>query len=328
MNAWSELLATAFAVAACAFMLGSPAAPAQSYPIRPVRMIIPFPPGGGADSMGRIIGQKLSEIWGQQVIIDNRAGAGGNVGTEAAARSVPDGYTLAVTSAGIMAINPFLYRQVPYDPLKDFAPIGMGGSFPHIIVVHPSVPVTTTTDLIRLARTKPGQLTYSSAGTGTPNHLAGELFGKMAGTTLLHVPYKGTSPQVIAVIGGEVALTFSPLPAALPHVRTGRLRAMAVTTLKRLPQAPQVPTVDESGLRGYEVIAWNGFIAPAGTPRDIITKVNADIARILATPNVRERLEADGWDPWATTPEEFGRFIRAEIEKWGKVVRESGAHAD
>lgn len=328
MNALSKQSAAAIAAAAVALLLASAVAPAQSYPSKPVRIIVPFPPGGGADSMGRIVGQKLSETWRQQVIIDNRGGAGGNIGAEAAARSAPDGYTILVMSAGIAAINPFLYRRIPYDPIKDFAPLAMGGRFPHIVVVHPSVPVKTTAELIKLAKGKPAEVTYSSAGVGTPNHLGGELFGTMAHVKLLHVPYKGTGPQVVAVLGGEVALTFSPLPAALPHVTSGRLRAVAVTSLKRLPQVPQVPTVDESGVSGYEVIAWNGFVFPAGTPSEIVKKVNQDIGRILAMPDVKERLAADGWDPWPISPEVFAQFIRAEMQKWGKVVRESGARAD
>ena len=328
MKVISQLRAGVVALAALGCLAASAIAIAQSYPSRPVRMIIPFPPGGGADSMGRIIGQKLSESWGQQVLFDNRAGAGGNIGAEVAARAAPDGYTIGVMSAGIAAINPFLYKRVPYDPIKDFAPLAMGGRFPHIVVVHPSVPVKSVAELVKLAAAKSGEVTYSSAGVGTPNHLAGELFGTMARVKLLHVPYKGTGPQVVALVGGEVSLSFSPLPAALPHVSSGRLRSVAVTTLKRLPQLPDVPTVDESGLPGYEVIAWNGFVFPGGTPHEIIRKVNEDIGRILAMPDVRERLVADGWDPWAISPEVFGKFIRAEMEKWGKVVRESGARAD
>ena len=316
------------ALASIVLALAGAGAYAQTYPSKPVRMVIPVPPGGGADAMGRIIGMKLADMWGQQVIFDNRAGAGGNIGAEVAARAAPDGYTIAVMNVGIVAINPVLYRRVPYDPVRDFAPLAMGGRFPHILVAHPSVPVRTATDVVRLARTKPGEVAYSSAGVGTPNHLAGELFGSMARVKLLHVPYKGTGPQVVALVGGEVSLSFSPLPAALPHVSSGRLRSVAVTTLKRLPQLPDVPTVDESGLPGYEVIAWNGFVFPGGTPSEIIRKVNEDIGRILAMPDVRERLVADGWDPWAISPDVFGKFIRAEMEKWGRVVRESGARAD
>jgi tripartite-type tricarboxylate transporter receptor subunit TctC len=301
---------------------------AQSYPVRPVRIIVPFPPGGGADNLGRIVGQKLSEQWGQQVVIDNRVGAGGNVGTALAARAAPDGYTLAVTSTGIMAINPFLYAQIPYDPLKDFAPVSMGIFFPHVIVMHPSIPVKTVADLLKLAKARPGEITYSSAGVGTPNHLAGELINTMTGVKLLHVPYKGTGPQIVAVLGGEVALSISPFPPALPHVKSGRLRALAVTTLKRVAQAPEVPTADESGLKGFEVIAWNAFLAPAGIPNDILAKLNADIVHVLGLPEVKARFAADGSDPWGTTPEEFGRLIRAEMDKWGKVVRASGARAE
>lgn len=328
MNALSRFRTMAFAAAALTFMLGSAGALAQTYPSKPVRMIVPFPPGGGADIMGRTIGQKLSEMWRQPVIFDNRAGAGGNIGAEAAARAPADGYTMLVMSTGIAAINPFLYRRLSYDPTKDFAPLAMGGRFAHMIVVHPSLPVKTTADLIKLARARPGEVTYSSAGVGTPNHLAGELFSTMARVKLLHVPYKGSAAQVISVMGGEASLTFSPFTLALPHVTSRRLRAVAVTSPERLPQLPDVPTVNESGLPGYEVIAWNGFVFPAGTPTELVKKVNEDIGRILSMKDVKERLAADGWDPWPISPEVFGEFIRAELKKWGKVVRESGARAE
>jgi tripartite-type tricarboxylate transporter receptor subunit TctC len=262
------------------------------------------------------------------VVIDNRAGAGGNVGTGMAARVVPDGYTFAVTSTGIMAINPFLYSQIPYDPIKDFAPVTMGIFFPHLLIVHPSLPVKTVPDLLKFAKVRPGEVSFSSAGIGTPNHLAGELINTMAGVRLIHVPYKGTGAQIVAVLSGEVGISISPLPPALPHVQAGRLRGLAVTSLKRVPQAPDIPSADESGLKGYEVIAWNAFIAPARTPREIVMKLNTDITRILGLPDIKARFAADGSDPWATTPEEFGKFIIAEMEKWGKVVRESGARAD
>jgi tripartite-type tricarboxylate transporter receptor subunit TctC len=324
----AQLRSLAIVFFAVPVLWANSAADAQSYPARPVRIIVPFPPGGGADTLGRIVGQKLSELWGQQVVIDNRAGAGGNIGTGMAARAVPDGYTFAVTSTGIMAINPFLYKEIPYDPIKDFAPVTMGMFFPHVLIVHPSLPVKTLPDLLKLAKLRPGELSFSSAGVGTPNHLAGELINTMAGVRLIHVPYKGTGPQIVAVLSGEVGISISPLPPALPHVRDGRLRALAVTTLKRVPQAQDIPTADESGLKGYEVIAWNAFIAPAGTPREIVIKLNADITRILRLPDVRARFAADGSDPWGTTPEEFGKFIIAEMGKWGKVVRTSGARVD
>src|SRR5258706_5345991 len=275
----AQLRSLAIVFFAVPALLANSAADAQSYPVRPVRIIVPFPPGGGADTLGRIVGQKLSELWGQQVVIDNRAGAGGNIGTGMAARAVPDGYTFAVTSTGIMAINPFLYKEIPYDPIKDFAPVTMCMIFPHVLIVHPSLPVKTLPDLLKLAKLRPGALSFSSAGVGTPNHLAGELINTMAGVRLIHVPYKGTGPQIVAVLSGEVGISFSPLPPALPHVRDGRLRALAVTTLKRVPQAQDIPTADEAGLKGYEVIAWNAFIAPAGTPREIVIKLNADITR-------------------------------------------------
>lgn len=314
-------------LAFCIVCAGSPVT-AQNYPVKPVRIIVPFPPGGGADALGRVVGQKLSELWGQQVLIDNRAGAAGNVGTEVAARAAPDGYTFAVTSTGIMAINPSLYAKVPYDPIKDFAPVTMGIFFAHVLIVHPSLPVKSVGELIALAKSKPGAIAYSSAGVGTPNHLAGELINTMAGVKLNHVPYKGTGAQIIGVLSGEVALSVSPFPPALPHVQAGRLRGLAVTSLTRASQAPKLPTVDESGLKGYEVIAWNAFIAPIATPREIIARLNRDIVRILDMPDVKARFAADGSDPKGTTPEEFARLIRAEIDKWSKVVRASGARAD
>lgn len=315
-------------LSAAVLSLGAATAVAQNYPTKPIRLIVPFPAGGVADFLARTIAQKLTERLGQQVVVDNRPGAGGNIGMEMAARAAPDGYTLATGSAGNLAINPTLYSKLPYDAIKDFAPISMGASFPNILVVHPSVPAKSIKELIVLAKSEQGQLNYASAGVGTPNHLAAELFKSMAGVNMVHVPYKGAPPAVYDLVGGQVSLMFSPLPLALPHIKTGRLRALGVTSTNRLAGLREVPTVAESGLPGYEAIAWNGIVAPAATPKEIITKLNAEIVRILNMSDVKERISADGSVPMSSTPEEFAAFVKTELVKWGKVIKASGARAD
>lgn len=328
MNSRARLHPAAALLCAMVIGLGAAGAVAQNYPVKPVRMICPWPAGGAADLMARTVAQKLSENLGQQVIVENRPGVGGNIGMGLAARAVPDGYTFATGSAGNLAINPTLYSKLPYDANKDFTPISMGAWFANILVVHPSLPAKSVKELIVIAKAERGQLNYASAGVGTPNHLAAELFKSMTGVQMVHVPYKGAPPAVADVMGGHIPLMFSPLPTALVAMKDGRLRALGVTSAKRLPGLPDVPTIAESGLPGYEAIAWNGFVAPAGTPKEIISRLNAEIVRILNMPDVKERLSADGSVAMSSTPEEFAAFIKAELVKWGKVIRASGARAD
>jgi tripartite-type tricarboxylate transporter receptor subunit TctC len=278
--------------------------------------------------MGRTVAQKLGERLGQQFVVDNRAGVGGNIGMALAARAPSDGYTLVTGSAGNLAINPTLYRKLPYDAIKDFAPISMGAWFANILVVHPSVPAKSVKEFIRLAKSEGQKLNYASAGVGSPNHLAAELFKSMTGVQMVHVPYKGAPPAVADVVGGHVPLMFSPLPTALVPMKSGRLRALGVTSTTRVAALPQVPTIAESGLPGFEAIAWNGVLAPAGTPREIIAKLSAEIVSLLNLPDVKERLSTDGSVAMGSTPEAFAAFIRSEMVKWGKVIVASGARAD
>lgn len=300
---------------------------AQSYPARSIRIVVPYAAGGGSDILTRIIGQKMTESWGQQVVVDNRAGAGGNIGTEIVARSAPDGYTLLMASSAF-AINPSLYKSVPYDAIKDFSPITRPALLPNILVVHPSVPVKTVKDLVALAKSQPGQLAYASGGSGTSLHLAAEMFKQQAGIDMMHVPYKGGGAVINDLLGGQVALTFATLPSVMPYVKAGRLRAVAMTTTKRWPGLPAVPTITESGFPGFEMSTWNGLVAPAGTPKDVIGKVHDEVVRILKLPDVRERFEGLGMEPVGDTPQQFAQYIRSELAKYEKVVKQSGARAE
>jgi tripartite-type tricarboxylate transporter receptor subunit TctC len=300
---------------------------AQPYPAKPVRMIAASSPGSAVDIVARIVAQKLGEQLGQQVIVDNRAGAGGNLGAELAAKAAPDGYTLFMGTPA-HAINTGLYRKLNYDLTRDFAPVSQVTSGQYAIVVHPSLPVKSVKELIALARAKPGQLNYASAGSGNATHLAGELFNSAARVKLVHVPYKGSGPAVTDLVGGQVQLMFGNLVAVLPQVKTARLRALAVTGEKRTAAAPELPTVIEAGVPGYVVISWFGVLVPAATPRELITRLNADLARTMGAPDVRERLAADGAEPTVGTPEQFGAFIKAEIAQWTKVIKNAGIVAE
>lgn len=302
-------------------------AKAQTYPAKPVRIVVPFAPGGGADIIARILGQKMTESWGQQVVVDNRAGASGNIGAEIVAKSAPDGYTLLMASSAL-AINPSVYKSVPYDAVRDFAPITQPGLLPNILVVHPSVPVKTVKDLVALARSKPGQLSYASAGAGTGTHLAAEMFKIIAGVDMVHVPYKGGGALIGDLLGGQVALTFATLPSVMPYVKAGRLRAVAMTTAKRWRGLPELPTMAESGFKGFEISTWIGLLAPAGTPREIVTKQHGEVVRILKLADVRERFEALGIEPVGDTPEQFAQYIKAELAKYAKIAKQSGARVD
>lgn len=297
------------------------------YPSKPIRFILPFPPGGGTDILGRLISERLAAALGQPVVIENRGGAGGNVGAEAAAKSAPDGYAIVLVAPSL-AISPSLYSKLNYDPVKDFAPISLVATVPNVMVTHPSVPAQTLAEFIALARTKPGGMNFGSGGSGTSNHLAGELFNIVAGVKLVHVPYKGVNLAMNDVLGGQVQLVVIGIPAAAPHIRAGRLRALAVVAPQRSPSLPDVPTVAEAGLPNFEVSTWYGVLAPAGTPRAIINRLNTELVKIMQVPELKERLAAMATDPVTSTPEEFAELIKQEISRWAKVVREAGLKAD
>jgi tripartite-type tricarboxylate transporter receptor subunit TctC len=294
---------------------------AAQYPAKPVRIIVPFPPSGGSDVIARIFQPGFSAALGQPVVIDNRAGANGNVGTELAARAAPDGHTLLFNGSGTLAISPALYEKLPFDPLRDFAPVTLTVLQPHVLVVHPSLPVTNVAQLVALARSQPGKLNYASSGNGSLAHLAGEIFASQAKLDMVHVPYKGAGPSMADLIAGQVHLVFASSPSAMPHVKTNRLKAIAVTTARRLADMPELPTVAESGIKGFEVTGWYGLLAPAGTPQAIVSRLNADMAATLKTPDVRQKLAAAGLEVETSTPQGFADFMKAEIAKYSKVVK-------
>lgn len=313
---------------AAALLLAPALAVAQPYPAKPIRIVVPFPPGGIADLFARIIGQKFSETWGQPGVVENRPGAGGNIGAELVAKSAPDGYTLVTGSIGTHAVNVSLFRKLPYDPIRDFAPVSLIMEAEGLLVVHPSVPVKTVKELIALAKARPGQIAYASAGYGTAAHLAGELFKSMARVDMVHVPYKGNVPAITDLIAGQTSLLFATMPTVLPQVQAGRLKALAVTSSARAPAAPELPTIAEAALPGYSVTNWIGVFAPAGTPRDIVVKLNGEIVRIMQAPDIQKRLANEGakFSPW--TPDQFAAFVKAELAKWAKVVKEAGIRVD
>ena len=313
--------------AGAALMLVATGAGAQQYPAKTIRYIVPYTPGGAADILARAVGAKLTEAWGQSVVVENRPGAGTNLGSEHAARSAPDGYTLFMPTIA-NAINPTLYGKLTYDPVKDFAHITNLAKVPGIVVVHPSVPVKNIRELIALAKAHPDQLRHGSTGIGSPHHLAGELFKTMAGVKMIHVPYKGASPALVDVVAGHIEVYFGAMVSVLPHVKSGRLRPLGVTSLKRAAAVPDLPTLDEQGLKGFETGSWFGASAPAGTPRAIIMKLHGEIVRITKMPAVTARIASEGADFVGNTPEEFTEFIKSEIVKWGKVVKLSGAKVD
>jgi tripartite-type tricarboxylate transporter receptor subunit TctC len=307
--------------------LAAGASPAQDYPTRPVRMVVPFSPGGSTDTLARIVGQKLTERSGQPVIIENRAGAGGHIGAEQVAKSAPDGYTLLL--GGVPhAISASLYSKLPYDMARDLTAIAEVAAFPSAIVLHPSLPANSVKELIALARARPGRLSFGSAGIGSPNHLSLELFQAMAGVSMVHVPYKGSGQLVGDLLAGQVQLASMGLPVAVAHVQSGKLRAIAVTGAARSPLLPEVPTVSEAGLPGFEVTSWYGVFGPAGLPADIVAKLNSEIGSAVTAPDVKERLAALGAEPSVKAPDQFGRYVREEIAKWAKVVKDSGAKAE
>ena len=302
-------------------------ATAQSYPARPIRLIVPFPPGGGTDTMARVIGPKLGEALGQQVVPENRGGAGANIGAEIAAKSPPDGYTLMLATI-TNAIGASLYSKLNYDLVRDFATITQLATTPHILVVHPSVPVKSVKEFLALAKAKPGELAYSSSGSGSAAHLAGELFNSLTGVKTTHVPYKGGGPSMIALVGGEVSLAFATMPSAIGYVRSGRLRGIAVTTERRSPSTPELPTIAETGVAGYEAGSWYGLSAPAGTSKEIIARLHAETIKVTGLTDVKERLFNAGFEIVTSNPEQFAAFTRNEIQKWGKIVRAAGLRVD
>jgi tripartite-type tricarboxylate transporter receptor subunit TctC len=297
------------------------------WPARPIRFILPFPPGGGTDILGRLIAERLTAGLGQPVVTENRGGAGGNLGAEAAAKSPPDGYTIVLVAPSL-AISPSLYSKLNYDPVKDFAPVSLVATVPNVMITNPSVPAATLGEFIALAKSKPGEMNFGSGGSGTSNHLAGELFNIVAGVKLVHVPYKGVNLAMNDVLSGRVQLVFIGIPAAAPHIKAGKLRALALAAPQRSAVLPDVPTADEAGLPKFEVTTWYGILAPAGTPRPVVARLNGELGRIMHSSEMKERLDALATDPVTGTPEEFAELIRREIAKWGEVVREAGLKAD
>jgi tripartite-type tricarboxylate transporter receptor subunit TctC len=301
---------------------------AQAYPSKPIRYIVPFPAGGGQDLVVRALAPRLTEALGQTVVVDNRPGAATMVGAELAAKAPPDGYTVFNGSNTTLSINPNLYNKVPYDPVKDFVPVSQIAALPNLLVVHPSLPVKTVKELAALARSRPGQLNYGSSGTGTPAQLAGVMFGDVAHARLVHVPYRGSSQALTAVVSGETQLMFGSMTSTLPFVKSGRLRAVAVTGAKRSLAAPELPTVAEAGFPGFEAITWYGMFVPAGTPAAIVGKLNVELVKILRTPDFRDWLVAQGADPAPGTPDELAAFVKSELAKYAKIVKDSGMRPD
>ena len=301
---------------------------AQPYPNHAIRLVVPFPAGGTTDILARDVAKKLTDTFGQSVVVDNRPGAGGNIGADLVAKAPPDGYTLLMGTVGTHAINPSLYAKMTYDHVKDFAPVVLVAGVPNVLVVNPSVPVNSVADLIKLAKSKPGAINFASSGSGTSIHLSGELFKTMTGVDMTHVPYKGSAPALQDLMGGQVQVMFDNLPSSLALIKAGKLRAVAVTSLKRSPALPDVPTVAESGVPGFEASSWFGILAPAGTPAPIVAKLNAEVNKWLQSPEGKDQLLAQGAEVAGGSPEQFAAHIRAETDKWAKVVKASGAKVD
>ena len=301
---------------------------ADKYPSKPIRLVVPFTPGGSTAILARVIGQKLTEAWGKQVVIDNRPGAGGNIGVDLVAKSPADGYTLVMGHIGTFGVNPTLYPKLPYDPIKDFQPITLVALVPNMLSVNPGVPAKSVKELVALAKAKPGTINFGSGGNGSAAHLAGEYFKLMTKTDITHIPYRGTSPAVTDLIAGQIQMIITGVPPTLQFVKAGKLRALGVATAKRLPLLPDLPTIAEAGVPGYEATQWYGVLAPARTPQPIVAKLNAEMARAIKGPDVREKLAADAAEPVGNSPEEFGAFIKKEIARWAPVVKASGARPE
>jgi tripartite-type tricarboxylate transporter receptor subunit TctC len=323
-----NILTAAVWLAMLALGVFSGSASAQAYPSKPIRLITPAPPGAATDVRARWIAERLTPVLGQPIVVENRAGAGGTIGTEAAAKSAPDGYTVVLVHQGTIALGPHIYARLGYDPIADFAPVTRLSMNPLLLAVNPQVPVDSVADLLRYAKEKPGQLNYGSPGTGTPPHMAGELFKNMAKIDVAHVPYKGGAAALMDLIGGRVTYTFENLALQLPQVRAGKIKPVAITSARRLASLPDIPTVAESGLPGYEYWAWMGISAPARTPKEVVSRLNAEIAKILSTSEAREWLAAQGAQPGGDSPEEFAAFIKAEHARWGPIIREAGIKPD
>ena len=319
-----------FVLAVCSALsaAGAHAQTTQSYPNRPVRWIVPFAPAGPTDLMSRAVAEKISQRLGQPFVVDNRPGAGGNIGAEVVSKSAPDGYTLMIGHVGTHAINVTLYPKLAFDPVRDFTPITLIATLPLALVVHPSVQAKDAKELIALAKARPGQLNFASAGNGGPTHLTGELLKTSAGIDIVHVPYKGNAAALTDLIAGRVQMMFSNLLTSMPHVRAGKLRAIGISSPKRSPQAPDLPTIAESGLPGFSAVPWYGVLGPAALPRTIVMRLNAEIARAIGLPDMQERFVAQGIDLQSSTPEQFGALIKTEVVKWRKVVRDAGAKVD
>jgi tripartite-type tricarboxylate transporter receptor subunit TctC len=315
------LLASAAACMPCVAL-------AQHFPSKPIRFLVGFAPGGSTDIVARLLAQKMSDSMGQQVVVENRPGAGSNIAAEALAKSPPDGYTILACTTGLFAIQPFLFKKLPYDPEKDLLPVTQTGSLPYIVVVHPSLPVKGVAEFVALAKRRPGELNYASSGVGTASHLSAEYFRTAAGIHIVHVPYKGTGQAMSDLLGGQVVLMFDQPVSSLPHVKAGKLKVLGISSGKRFPTLPEIPTVAEQGMPGFEAISWAGVCAPGRTPPEIVARLNAEVVKALKAPDVSERLLRDGIEPIGSSPEAFRAHTRREREKWGKVVRDSGARVD
>jgi tripartite-type tricarboxylate transporter receptor subunit TctC len=309
-------------------LLASPPLFAQQYPVKPIRFLVGFAPGGSTDIVARLLAQKMAESFNQQVVVDNRTGAGGMISAEALAKSPPDGYTIQACTTGMFAIQPFLYKKLPFDPEKDLQHVTQTGSLPYIVVVHPSIPAKSIRDLLAIAKRRPGDINFASSGIGTASHLSAELFQFMGGVKLTHVPYKGTGQALADLLAGQVVLIFDQPVSTMPHVRAGKLNVLAFSSLKRFPTMPEIPTIHESGIPGYESVSFAGVCVPYATPRDIVNRLHGEIVRVLKLPDIRDRLLRDGIEPIGSTPEEFSAFTRREREKWGKVVRDANVRVE
>jgi tripartite-type tricarboxylate transporter receptor subunit TctC len=319
----------ACAIAAVVLLAGAAASPlsAQTYPNKPIRFILPFPPGGPTDILGRLIGQKLAERLGQPVVPENKPGAGANIGLEIGAKAKPDGYTITLASPSL-SISPTLYKKLNYDSVKDFAPVSLVAEIPNVLLVRPDLPIKSLKELIEYAKANPGKLNYGSGGIGTSNHLASELFKTLANVNIVHVPYKGSNQAMIAMMGGEVGMVVIGIPPSQAQIKAGKVRALAVLSEERLPAFPNIPTSKEAGMDNFEVTTWYGLLAPAGTPRDIVARLNAEWIKIAATPDMREKMQTAGFEPMSSTPEKFAEFIKTEIVRWGKVIKDAHLSID
>jgi tripartite-type tricarboxylate transporter receptor subunit TctC len=322
------MLSKRFLLALLGYAVAAPALAQDGFPQRPISLVVPFPAGGSTDLVARVVAERMGEALGQPVVVENRGGAGGNIGSAAVAKAEPDGYTLLMGTVATHALNPALYKKMPYDAVADFAPVSLLVVVPNVLVVNTDFPAQSVQELIALLKEKPGEYSYASSGNGTPLHLSGELFKTMAGVDMVHIPYKGAGPALIDVMGGHVPIMFDNLPSSTEHIRAGKLRGLAVTTAERAASMPELPTVAESGLPGYETYSWNALFAPAGTPKEVVGRLNESAQAAVADPNVQAKLQDVGAVPKGSTPEELASHVEAELEKWAPIVKESGAQID